>query len=338
MNNKSQIGLLRTSLKRTLAENGLATRFTGHSSNEASFVSLSGAPVSIYFRSALSPDFISGKIQEMADVLSKGGQLLFVSPRISQQLINSQVDRCIHFYSPNGFSRIRLPGFTYIVHAPVSNAGGRQGNAGSAFVGKATVLPRLFFMEPERIWQQSELALESGLTRSYVSIIIKRMLEAGYILQDGRGYRLQSPDKMLDDWSGVYRFDRYVWKREYALAFRHLREGMDRVAGVLAGKTSQFALMGQCGAYLRCPYMEPSVVSAYVSEPLDGVPGLHPVEGDGNVVLYVPQNQGFFVGKNSVDNLPVVSDIQLYLDLKKMPGRSVDQAEYLRENLLSWDR
>ena len=82
--------------------------------------------------------------------------------------------------------------------------------------------------------------------------------------------------------------------------------------------------------------MEPSVVTAYVSEPPKAVPGLHPVERGGNVVLYVPQNEGFFVGKNFIDNIPVVSDIQLYLDLKKMPGRSGDQADYLRENLLDW--
>ena len=141
---------------------------------------------------------------------------------------------------------------------------------------------------------------------------------------------------MLDDWSGVYRFDRYAWKQEYAMAFRQVREGMDKLAGALAERTSSFAMMGPCGAYLRCPYLEPSVVTAYVTEPPNGISGLHPVGRGGTIVLYVPPNQGYFVGGNSIDNIPVVSDIQLYLDLKKMPGRSGDQADYLRENLLNW--
>jgi len=336
MNSQTQIGLLESSLRQIFAENGFG-RFNGGIRNEGRFFCLSGTDVTIFFRAALSTDFVAGKMREMSNALAKGGQLLFVSPRISQQLIDSQNVKGVHFYSPNGFSRIRLPGFTYIVHAPIASATTRRGNAGSAFVGKGTAIPRFFFKEPGRIWQQAELASETGLTRAYVSIIIRRMVEAGYILQDGKGYLLQAPDQMLDDWSGVYRFDRYLWKQEYAMAFQQVREGMDKLSGALAERTSQFAMMGPCGAYLRCPYMEPSVVTAYVSEPPNGISGLHPVERNGNVVLYVPPNQGFFVGKNSIDNIPVVSDIQLYLDLKKMPGRSGDQADYLRENLLNWN-
>ena len=338
MNSQTQIRLLENSLRHIFAENGLDGHFSGTTRNEGSFVSLSGITVNLFFRAALSTDFVAAKIGEMSDELSKGGHLLFVSPRISQQLIDSQNVKGVHFYSPNGFSRIRLPGFTYIVHAPTATVATRQGNAGSAFVGKATVIPRFFFKEQERIWQQAELASETGLTRAYVSIVIRRMLDAGYIRQDGKGYRLQSPDQMLDDWSGVYRFDRYLWKQEYAMAFRQVNEGMDKLACAFAKSTFQFAMTGPCGEYLRCPYMEPSIVTAYVSEPPIGISGLHPVERDGNVILYVPQNQGFFVGGNIIDNIPVVSDIQLYLDLKKMPGRSGDQADYLRENLLNWSK
>ncbi len=338
MNSQTQIEILENSLKQTFAENGLTGRFNRRARNKGSFVSLSGILVSIFFRAVLNVEFVSNKMREMSDALSKGGQLLFVSPHISQQLIDSLDVDGVNFFSPEGYSRIRFPGFIYIVHAPTARTVERKGNAGSAFVGKASIIPRLFFKEPERIWQQVELASASGLTRAYVSIVVKRMLDAGYIRQQRKGYCLQAPDQMLDDWSAVYRFDRYIWKQEYAMAFRQVREGMDKLAHVLVGKTSEFAMTGPCGAYLRCPYMEPSVVKAYVSGPLKDLPGLHPVERDGNVVLYVPPNPGVFVGKNNIDRFPVVSDIQLYLDLKKMPGRSGDQADYLRENLLKWSK
>ena len=77
---------------------------------------------------------------------------------------------------------------------------------------------------------------------------------------------------------------------------------------------------------------------AYVEQIPDNLPGLFPVESDGNVILYIPQNVGFFFGGNEVDGLPVVSDVQLYLDLKRMPGRQADQADYLRDNLLNWSK
>ena len=44
----------------------------------------------------------------------------------------------------------------------------------------------------------------------------------------------------------------------------------------------------------------------------------------------------FLYGGNEVDGLPVVSDVQLFLDLKRMPGRNQDQADYLRDTLLNW--
>ena len=340
MNCQTNLRLLKTSIRRTLSENGLEGRFSENLPNgEAYFEGISGIRLNIILRSALNADFIEKKKREMSDALSQGVHLLFVSPRISQQLIDSHDVKGIHFFSTEGFSRIRLPGFTYIVHSPASSNVGRKGSAGSAFVGRASSLPRLFFRNPERIWLQTELAEEAGLTKPYVSIIIRRMVEEGYVLQEGKGYRLQSPDQMLDDWSAVYRFDRYAWRQEFAMAFQQVRAGMDKLSNALTATSSEFAMMGQCGAYLRCPYMEPSKVTAYVSEPLtDTIPGLHPVERDGNVILYVPPNPGFFIGGNKVDGLPVVSDIQLYLDLKKMPGRSTDQADYLRENILNWSK
>ncbi len=337
MNSQTHLGLLDASLRRVLSENGMDGHFIRRFlDGEDCFESITGIHLHIFFRAAISADFVDRKTRERSDVLSNGGHLLFVSPRFSQQLIDAMDKQGIHFYSPYGYSRIRLPGFTYIVHAPAARKVVRAGNSGSAFVGKASILPRLFFREPERIWQQSELATEAGLTRAYVSIVIRRMLESGYVMHEGRGYRLLSPDQMLDDWSLVYRFDRYLWRQEYAMSFQQVSVGMDKLFGAIAGRTSQFALMGQCGAYLRCPYLEPSLVTAYVSEPLDDVSGLHPVERDGNVILYIPPNHGVFIGENKIGGLPVVSDIQLYLDLMKMPGRSTDQADYLRENLLNW--
>ena len=63
---------------------------------------------------------------------------------------------------------------------------------------------------------------------------------------------------------------------------------------------------------------------------------LFPVESNGNVILYIPQNLSFLHGGNEVDGLPVVSDVQLFLDLKRMPGRNQDQTDYLRDTLLNW--
>ena len=60
--------------------------------------------------------------------------------------------------------------------------------------------------------------------------------------------------------------------------------------------------------------METRAVMAYTERIPDDLSGLFPVESDGNVILYIPQNAGFLYGGNELDGLPVVSDVQLYLD------------------------
>ena len=56
--------------------------------------------------------------------------------------------------------------------------------------------------------------------------------------------------------------------------------------------------------------------------PADDLSGLFPVENDGSMILFIPQNAGFLHGGNEADGLPVVSDVQLYHDLRQMPGRN----------------
>ncbi len=108
------------------------------------------------------------------------------------------------------------------------------------------------------------------------------------------------------------------------------------VAESLKGQNARFGFIGVSGAYLRASYMESSIIMAYTEQIPDELPNLFPVVSDGNVILYIPQNAGFLYGGNEVDELPVVSDVQLYLDLKRMPRRNQDQADYLRDTLLNW--
>ena len=75
---------------------------------------------------------------------------------------------------------------------------------------------------------------------------------------------------------------------------------------------------------------------AYTERIPDNLQGLFPIEIDGNVILYILQNADFLYGGNEVDGFPVVSDVQLYLDLKRMPRRNQNQADYLRDTLLNW--
>ena len=293
----------------------------------------------IVCRSVISRPTVEKYCSLFAEELKAGSELLFAATAFTQSFLDSCPERHIHFYSLNGACRISLPGvITYIVKIRSSDKSQSRNSGGSPFVGKGAMLPRLFFEQPRRIWTQGDLANAAGMTKAYASIILHRMIDNDYVRQEDNGYQLVKPEKMLDDWLAVYRFNRYVRRQMFAASFETQRQGIDLVAKSLKGENVRFGFMGPSGTYLRAPYMETRTVMAYTERIPDNLPGLFPVESDGNVILYIPQNAGFLYGGNEVDGLPVVSDVQLNLDLKRMPGRNQDQADYLRDTLLNWSK
>ena len=272
-----------------------------------------------------------------ATEMKTGAELLFGAVSFTQSFVDSYSEKGIHFFSMDGACRITLPGIiTYIVKIQNKNQTESRNSGGSPFVGKGAMLPRIFFDQSKHIWTLSELSCAASMTKAYASIILHRMLDNGYVREEDNGYLLVNPEKMLDDWLAVYRFNRYVRRQMFAASFDTLQKGLNIVAESLNGQNVHFGFMGSSGAYLRAPYMKSSIVMAYTEQIPDELPNLFSVESDGNVILYIPQNAGFLFGGHEVDGLPVVSDVQLYLDLKRMPGRNTDQADFLRDTLLNW--
>jgi len=77
------------------------------------------------------------------------------------------------------------------------------------------------------------------------------------------------------------------------------------------------------------------VVSAYVDR-LPGTDelnelGFSEVNSGGRVWLILPDDRGVFQAGQEVDQLPLVSDVQIYLDLLQVGLRGPDQAKALRE-------
>lgn len=272
----------------------------------------------------------------LAQISTPGNYVLLAAPDISQSLIDHCSDPRVLFFSPDGASRIEVPGLVYVVKMMTAKPKRQAGTGGTAFVGKAAMLARIFLSSPGQSRRQIELANMARMSRGYVSIMIKRMLAADYLAEENGAYSLISPDKMLDDWAAVYRFDRYFRKQMFAFSGACDQNGMRELSHRLRQQAVKHAFMGGSGAMLRAPYMEQTVISAYVTKIPEKTDGLYPVPGNGNVALYVPPREDYFFDCRDLDGLPVVSDVQLYLDLRKMPGRHEDQAEYLRDTLLNW--
>ena len=58
---------------------------------------------------------------------------------------------------------------------------------------------------------------------------------------------------------------------------------------------------------------------------------LRPVSNAGKVWLFVPDDEGVFLETQSVQDLPLVTDAQIYVDLQKTGLRGPEQAAALRD-------
>lgn len=210
--------------------------------------------------------------------------------------------------------------------------------SGTPFSAKATRLVRAFLAAPNKTWTQSELAKATDISQGYASKRLALLKSKGYINFIADVFKLAEPERLLEDWQAHYRFDRHQ-KRQYALSFKTYDNGLERLAEELHELGIKFAFTGWSGSHLRAPYGTSNQLMAYVNTfPEEHQQsGLFPVKDIGNVILYVPQDEGVFQFKQDFKSLPVVSDSQLYLDLKQMPGRASEQAEVLKDKYLKFE-
>ncbi len=300
------------------------------------FISNKGFKIYIEARQKISAYNIERHKSTALSLRQEGNYFLLVTQNISQKLQDVFEDSAIMYFSPDGAAKIEIPGFCYIIKLLNRKKQKTEGTSGTVFTGKAVWIPRWFFANPQKECDQKSLSTELKISRAYSSILVREMLQKEYIIENNDKYILYNADKMLDDWEKVYRFDRYKKKKMFAMNFSNVKNGAQNLSAQLNAFEVRHAFMGSSGAFLRAPYMETSLLTLYVDKIPEYLDGVYPVEKDGNVIMYIPANDGYFIGCNNINNIPVVSDVQLYLDLKKMPGRSEDLADYLRDTKMNW--
>ena len=66
--------------------------------------------------------------------------------------------------------------------------------------------------------------------------------------------------------------------------------------------------------------------------------GAKRVDSGANLVLAVPEDPFVFYQSRTIDDIAVVSPLQLYLDLRKQPGRGEEAAQEIlkREIMPTW--
>jgi hypothetical protein len=206
----------------------------------------------------------------------------------------------------------------------------------NVFVGKSARIVRTLLTDRDHTWIQRELVSRTQASPGLVSRIVKHLLQQGYLEKTGvRQYRLRDSLALLDAWAGGDRFARRASTTRYSAFGKAPLEVAGDLRQLAASHNHRIAFTQWIAGWLRRPYTEPTVISAYVSAPLTDALlekiGLRAVAEAGNVWLHVPDDEGVFLETRVLKELPLVTDAQVYLDLQGTGLRGPDQAAALRE-------
>lgn len=211
-----------------------------------------------------------------------------------------------------------------------------QRRARGPFSDKASlVLRALIALGPGR--GVRSIAEQAGLSAGYVSKIVQELEERGYVARRAEGLALRNGHELLQDWVRAYR-KRWVERRGYFLPVPRAQAVMDAMRE--ASISDDYVLALQAGASLVAPYADFDVVDVYVHS-IDAAVALasrldaREVERGANLRVGVPSYRiSAFYDSQEAAGLPVVSDLQLYLDLYDYPLRGREQAERILEHRL----
>lgn len=258
-------------------------------------------------------------------------------------------DHGINHADGTGAIYLRLPGMRIQVDGGASRSWrsvSPSARTVNPFSKKASLVLRRFFELPDDVHSVTALARGTGIAIGWAWEVCDELLQRGYIAGSGEHLRLADAASVLVHWCHVY-----TWKKSKRRNFvvPYTKAELDaRLAAVWAPSSLPWALTLLSGADRRVGhvahaaatflYALPSVPAELVG-PLTNVhareipepaPGTHTL-----CVLEPYYGRAALAGMSIREGLPVVSDLQLFLDLAHYPVRGAETALHLLRTRLA---
>lgn len=246
------------------------------------------------------------------------------------------------FVALNGTVRIQVPG-VFIDRSDLRlPAMGVRLSQRSAFSDRASLIPRwLFYQAPHTSWTITGLAAATGVSPSVASYAITDLAQRDLVHSESRGrerwIRLTDHKALVAAWAREY-----DWRDNVSMPVRAPIGSPRRFLTRLATfSLPRYAVTLQAGAALLLRHAPVEQVHLYVdlrtraslievSQRLDWPP-----DTSGQLHFLLPSYKtSVWAGLREESGVPVVSDLQLMLDLWNHPIRGREQAELMLEKHL----
>jgi hypothetical protein len=227
----------------------------------------------------------------------------------------------------------------YIRREGFPNSSVQQRDLRTLYSPKAERVLRVLLTAGKRNWRMQELADEAQVSLGQTANVKKLLLDREWIESEEAGFRLRSLDAgvlpLLTEWAKNYRIERSTAGEYYSL--KSLPEAEAQLTEASRQLKMRLAFSGFSGAVRFAPAVRYQRATAYVGGEIAALTdrvGLKPVSSGANVALIEPYDEGVFYGSKEVERAPVVSPVQIYLDLTQTKGRGEEAASAILEEVI----
>lgn len=271
--------------------------------------------------------------------------VLVAAPYLNSSMRSRLEDEGINYLDLAGHAFIEAPDLFVRYQAPKDrppDLQARQSEGPSPFAKKASMILRVLCKNIGRAWGVREMARESQVSAGHASNVLREMERRGYVAKEDKGYVLQDAQRLLAHWVMAYSWeDNSIHSLQAPYSQEELEE---RLKKWFKEEHAQYALTLLAGSDRLAPhvvhnqlhvYVEESAVRSVVGFLRDAMQAESVARG-GNVHILEPYyRQATFFGTSVRNGLPVVSPLQLFLDLAHYPVRGGEAAEAVLRDVLA---
>lgn len=225
----------------------------------------------------------------------------------------------------------------------------------SLYSPKAERILRVLLSSGPRLWRTQQLADTAQVSLGQVASVKKLLADREWIESGPSGFALSGYSSgathgirngsrqdlddlppgpiqaavlpMLKEWARAYRPQRSVTSEFYSL--QPIPEIEAKLTAYATAQGKPFAFTGFSGAARLAPAVRYQRATAYIAADVNAIAetlAWKRVNSGPNITLIQPYDEGVFFDTRNIDGAPVVSPIQLYLDLLQSKGRGEEAA------------
>jgi hypothetical protein len=281
-----------------------------------------------------------------------------VAPALSPQAQAYCVANGIDFLDLAGNVSIQVPGKFTLQRlgrrSPERNQPSDSSRSMNVFSGRSSRVLRVLLENP-KLWSLTDIAkelaaegkrvqcsfrqpVEFAVSQGSISKALSSLEEQLWIRRQGSAVLVPEPRRLLVEWAEKYK-ERYRWRLRSSFELPNpFGSGVSRINEQLQEELGGvYAFTAAAAASLVAPFVELDRVDIFLGSEESGVRLRKLAERESTgpkLRLIYPYDNGVFMYCRREGGVPIVSNLQAYLDLYARGGRDLKQADYLLSNAI----